>query len=123
MAIIINNAPRVIVCPDGNKTVRMFSGPNLIPDEIWLRVRPNLTDRIGAASEDKTFTEIGMEVKGEKGKQTFTFKSLAQLEVKAASAVIEKCLDVEALEKWKHEVSREDLRLQILNRIEFMLKR
>lgn len=120
MAIILNNESRVILLNDGHRTVRLFSGVNVVDNAVWLRVRPNVADRIGDKRDDKSFTEVGVEIKNDKGKTTVVAKDLTELDVKLASELIGKTLDVEVLKAWKSKVSREDLRAEILSQIEKM---
>lgn len=120
MAIILNNESRVILLNDGHRTVRLLSGVNVVDNAVWLRVRPNVADRIGDKRDDKSFTEIGVEIKNDKGKTTVVAKELTELDVKLASELIGKTLDVEVLKAWKSKVSREDLRAEILSQIEKM---
>ena len=120
MAIILNNESRVILLADGHRTVRMLSGVNVIDNAVWLRLRGGVADRIGEKRDDKSFTEVGVEIKNDKGKATIIAKDLAELELKLASELIGKTLDVEVLKEWKKKVSREDLRAEILTQIEKM---
>lgn len=120
MAIILNNESRVILLADGHRTVRMLSGVNVIDNAVWLRLRGGVADRIGEKRDDKSFTEVGVEIKNDKGKVTIIAKDLAELELKLASELIGKTLDVEVLKEWKKKVSREDLRAEILTQIEKM---
>lgn len=120
MAIILNNESRVILLNYGHRTVRLLSGVNVVDNAVWLRVRPNVADRIGDKRDDKSFTEIGVEIKNDKGKTTVVAKELTELDVKLASELIGKTLDVEVLKAWKSKVSREDLRAEILSQIEKM---
>lgn len=123
MAIILNNESRVILLSDAHRTVRLFSGVNVIDNAVWLRIRPNVAERIGDKRDDKSFTEIGVEIKTDKGKTTIVAKEITDLDVKLASELIGKTLDVEVLTAWKKKVSREDLRAEILSQIEKMEKR
>ena len=120
MAIILNNESRVILLADGHRTVRMLSGVNVIDNAVWLRLRGGVADRIGEKRDDKSFTEVGVEIKNDKGKVTIIAKDLGELELKLASELIGKTLDVEVLKEWKKKVSREDLRAEILTQIEKM---
>lgn len=124
MAIIVNNESRVILLSDKNRVLRFLSGVNVVDNDVWMRVREGVIDRLGDKRDDKNFTEVGIEIKTEKGKApVLVAKDISDLDVKLASTLISQTLDVDVLKAWKTKVSREDLRAEILSQIEKMEER
>lgn len=120
MAIILNNEKHVLTVPDENRIVRLLSGATQVPDDVWMRVRAAIPERIGPT---KSITEIGADVKKSGKEEVVTFKTLHELDPKVADEIVEKTLDVDTLETWKKNATRETLRLSLMNRIEEMKKR
>ena len=111
----------------GPKQVMVIPGWNDIDDAIWFKCRDHLTAKIDAGQIEEMVIEEKDDETGERkfvGMTPSDFKNRqgARNGPEQLVKIIRGCNSVATLEKWKKDESRDEIRRELLNRIEEMNK-
>lgn len=120
------NEARVLMVPldDGAPMLRIMPQVNEIPDDVWSKIRPSLTDKLAVAKGARTAQlEELFSAPAKTGAKGVTGKTFQDLGAAEASALVLQTLDVALLKTWKQLEKRDDVRRDISNQIEELAKR
>jgi hypothetical protein len=111
----------------GPKQIMLIPGWNDIEDEVWFKCQGHLTNKIDSGQIEEMIREEKDEITGEKkfiGMKPSDFKNRqgAVNGPEQLVKIIRGCNSVPTLEKWKKDESRDEIRREILNKIDEMNK-
>lgn len=114
------NRALMVPIADGLPLLRIFPGVNEVEDATWNKVRDTVKTKLDAG---KLVELHATSKKDQKGVETFTGKTLKDLDHNAAESCVKDCLDRDLLDRWKKLETRDSVRLAISNQLEELLKR
>lgn len=110
---------KMIPVRKGAPQLRLLPGINEVPDEVWNLVRPLLSNELARHdSKPARLVEIG----AKKEAKGFVGKRLRDFEPSKAEELIADTWDVQLLEKFKGEETRESVRLATMNQLDLIRK-